>query len=235
MHAPHNVADHKVVTPDFATISKSTVASIERRVRGLCLRYADRLPFHGWHHVSFVRAKAAYFAAENGANTSVVETAALVHDVNYLVQRNSPAAAGHSLRMDLLSACGVPDDVARWIDDIIDEAEMCTRGPHISLEGQALSDADTLFKALPITPVMLSHRYLEENDLSLRELADKIVGEQQDVHDQGFYFYNAEAAASYGRWAKANLELWQCIREAVDDPVVEELLDAVNEVDAAAS
>ncbi|GAA4551275.1 HD family phosphohydrolase [Amycolatopsis samaneae] len=217
------------------TIPPSVVTAVEHRVRQLCWRYAKRLPFHGWHHVSFVRAKALGFAGYNGADGSVVEVAALVHDVNYLVLRNSPAAAGRDLRLDILAECGVPEKVARWIDRIVDEAEMATRGRDISLEAQALSDADTLFKALPVTPVVLAHRYLRENDLSLRELADKIVGEQCDVHDEGYYFYNPEAAATYSRWAMANLQLWQCIKEAVDDPTVAELLDAVHAVDAEAA
>ena len=209
------------------TIDQAIVDAVGNRVHRLCRQYADRLQFHGWHHVSFVRAKAISFAAHNGADRSAVEVAALVHDVNYLVRRNSPAAAGRSLRLEILAECGVPADVARWIDEIVDEAEMATRGRDISLEAQALSDADTLFKALPVTPVVLAHRYLRENGLSLRELADKIVGEQCDVHDEGYYFYNPEAAATYSRWATANLQLWQCIKEAVDDPTVAELLDAV--------
>lgn len=214
-----------------STIPSQTIEAVEHHVRRLCWRYADKLQFHGWHHVSFVRAKAAGFADHNGADRAVVEVAALVHDVNYIVHRNSPAAAGRDLRMGILRECGVEETVARWIDEIIDEAEMATRGRHISLEAQALSDADTLFKALPVTPVVLAHRYLRENGLSLRELAHKIVGEQRDVHDSGYYFYNPKAAENYSRWALANLQLWQCIKEAVDDPTVVELLDAVHAVD----
>jgi uncharacterized protein len=215
-----------------SAVDSAVIADIEQRVRQLCWRNARSLPFHGWHHVSFVRTKAVTFADHNGSDVGVVEVAALVHDVNYLVLRNSPAAAGQDLRLGMLADAGVDDAVARWIDDIIDEAEMANRGRHISLEAQALSDADTLFKALPVTPVVLAHKYLTENGLSLRQLADKIVGEQVDVHDEGYYFYNPEAAATYSRWAMANLELWQCIKEAVDDPSVAELLTAV---DAAAS
>ncbi|MEU7788303.1 HD family phosphohydrolase [Amycolatopsis sp. NPDC049159] len=218
-----------------STIDHVIVDAVEGRVRRLCRQYAERLQFHGWHHVSFVRAKAGGFARHNGADPAVVEVAALVHDVNYLVLRNSPASAGRNLRLEILAECGVPPHVSRWIDEIVDEAEMATRGRDISLEAQALSDADTLFKALPVTPVVLAHRYLRENGLSLRELANKIVGEQCDVHDEGYYFYNPEAAATYSRWATANLQLWQCIKEAVDDPTVVELLDAVHAVDALAS
>ncbi|MCU1683870.1 MAG: family phosphohydrolase [Amycolatopsis sp.] len=217
------------------SVGQSVIEDVEQRVRQLCWRNARTLPFHGWHHVSFVRTKAVGFAGHNGADAAVVEVAALVHDVNYLVLRNSPAAAGKDLRLGMLADAGVDETVARWIDDIIEEAEMASRGRHISLEAQALSDADTLFKALPVTPVVLAHKYLTENGLSLRELADKIVGEQVDVHDDGYYFYNPEAAATYSRWATANLELWQCIKQAVDDPSVAELLDAVHAVDIAAA
>jgi uncharacterized protein len=209
-------------------IAPSVVDAIDADVRGICTRYAARLQFHGWHHVSFVRSKAARFAVLNGAEVSVVESAALVHDVNYLVRRNSKASAGQGLRRAILIRAGVAPSVAGWIDRIVDEAEMATRGRNISLEAQALSDADTLFKALPVTPVVLAHKYLEENGIGLRELANKICGEQQSVHDDGFYFYNPEAAAMYTRWATANLQLWQCIRESLDDADVEDLLDAVS-------
>ncbi|WP_216216487.1 HD family phosphohydrolase [Amycolatopsis aidingensis] len=222
MRAHNTTADGTTLAE--GTVSQTALAVIEHRVRQLCRRYAERLPFHGWHHVDFVRSKAVEFAGQNGADVAVVEAAALLHDVNYLVLRNSPAAAGRDLRLGVLADAAVPAGYARWIDEIIDEAEMATRGRHISVEAQALSDADTLFKALPVTPVMLAHRYLHENGISLRELAHKIVGEQCDVHDEGYYFYNPEAAATYSRWAMANLELWQCIKESLDDTAVQHLL-----------
>jgi uncharacterized protein len=208
------------------TVPFEATERVANRVRYLCQKAGD-LPFHGWHHVSFVRDKGAMFATANGADSSVVATAALVHDLNYLVRRNSAAAAGETLRMRILAEAGVRARVARWIDDVVVEAEMATRHRDISLEAQALSDADTLFKALPITPVLLAHRYLAENGVSLRELATKIVGEQRGVHDAGFYFYSREAAAAYSHWATANLELWQCVMEALDDPSVNELLAAI--------
>ncbi|GLZ36969.1 HD family phosphohydrolase [Actinokineospora sp. NBRC 105648] len=214
-------------TAIVGAVEQESIRHVERRVRALCTRYARKLPFHGWHHVSFVRDKAVEFAALNGSDVSVVETAALVHDVNYLVRRNSTAAAGSGLRMAVLAGAGVPRPVADWIDALVDEAEMRTRHRDISREAQALSDADTLFKALPVTPVVLAHKYLAENGVSLRELADKIVGEQRDAHDEGFYFYSPAAATAYSRWATANLELWQCIKESLDDPTVERLLTAV--------
>lgn len=218
--------DTSTVHPIF-TVSPTALSEVERAVRALCADSALMLPFHGWHHVSFVRSKGAVFAKHNGSDVALVETAALVHDVNYMVRRNSLAEDGRTLRMRILAEAGVSDEVAEHIDEIVCEAEMRTRHRDISLPAQALSDADTLFKALPVTPVMLAHKYLDENGVSLRELATKIVGEQRGVHAEGYYFYSQQAAAMYSRWATANLELWQCIVESLDDPSVAELLTAV--------
>ncbi|HEU5472768.1 MAG TPA: HD family phosphohydrolase [Actinophytocola sp.] len=215
-------------TDGVSTLSRASIDAVSGHVHTLCQRYAQRLPFHGWHHVSFVRAKAVEFAEANGADAGLVEVAALVHDVNYIVARNSAAVAGRRLRLQILALADVDPAAATRIDEIVREAEMATRHRDISLEAQALSDADTLFKALPVTPVVLAHRYLAENGVSLRELANKIVTEQQVVHDDGYYFYNPEAAAMYSRWAEANLQLWRCIRESLDDPTVEQLLRAVS-------
>ena len=202
--------------------------AVEREVRLLYARHDTRLPFHGWHHVRFVRDKATEFAARNGSDIQLVAVAALVHDVNYVVRRNSGAAAGRELRIELLTTAGAPAELAERVDRIVCEAEMASRHRGISLEAQALSDADTLFKALPITPVVLAHRYLAETGTSLRGLARKIVGEQQGPFDQGFYFYDPEAAQLYCGWALANLQLWQCILESLDDPVVGDLVAAVD-------
>ena len=222
-------AENTVPAPlAVSRVPRAALDAVERQVRRLCRRYAQRLQFHGWHHVSFVRAKAVEFARENGSDVGAVETAALVHDLNYIVRRNSPAGEGRRLRLEVLAGAGVAKPVAGWIDRIVREAEMAVRHRDISLEAQALSDADTLFKALPVTPVVLAHRYLAENGVSLRELAEKIVREQQDVHESGYYFYNPGASATYSRWAATNLQLWQCIKESLDDPTVERLLNAVS-------
>jgi uncharacterized protein len=218
--------ENGVLYPTF-TVSPDAVDEVGRQVRALCEGNSAKLPFHGWHHVSFVRSKGAVFAKHNGSDVALVETAALVHDVNYVARRNSLAEDGRTLRMGILARAGVADAVAEHIDEIVCEAEMRTRHRDISLPAQALSDADTLFKALPVTPVMLAHKYLDENGVSLRELATKIVGEQRGVHEEGYYFYSPQAAAMYSRWATANLELWQCIVESLDDPSVAELLTAV--------
>lgn len=224
--------EQPVTTParsaDGSAVPARAAEGVRHRVERLYSRHRDRLPFHGWHHVHFVSAKGREFAELNGADAGLVDVAGLVHDLNYLVQRDSAASAGRYLRMNLLARAGVSLEVARRIDDIVCEAEMSTRGRDISLEAQALSDADTLFKAVPITPVLLAHRYLTENGVSLRRLANKIVGDQQRAYDQGFYFYNPTVAARYSEWARANLRLWQCIAESLDDPCVEALVGAID-------
>ena len=208
-------------------IPRSVIADVEQRVRRLCEDLAAKLQFHGWHHVSFVRDKSVHFAGRNGAAADIVEVAALVHDLNYMVRRNSLPTDGEALRRKVLFVAGVSLGDIEWIERIVVDAEMRTRSRDISLEAQALSDADTLFKALPVTPVVLAHKYLQENGITLRELAHKIVGEQVGKADEGYYFYDSEAAATYTKWAETNLLLWKCIVESLDDPCVEDLLTKV--------
>jgi uncharacterized protein len=93
----------------------------------------------------------------------------------------------------------------------------------------ALSDADTLFKALPITPVVLAPLYMRETGKTLRELADKIVGEQVPLRDDGIYFYSDSAKKKYESWGETNLALWVGIRDALDDPSVLDLIEQVGQ------
>jgi len=75
---------------------------------------------------------------------------------------------------------------------------------------------------------VLAHRYLAETGTSLRWLARKIVREQQGRLEQGFYFHDRDAAALYSGWAVASLTLWGCILESLDDPIVDDLVRAVD-------
>lgn len=206
-------------------IAPEVVHSVNDAVRSTYRSFDRPLPFHGWHHIEFVREKALEFAERNGADRSIVEIAALVHDLNYLVEPDSPARAGRQLRHRVLLAAGVAPGDRQRVEDVVQEAETCRRGADITMEAQALSDADTVYKVLPITPVMLSHRYLAETGVDLAALAKKITTEQRPLQEQGIYFYDPQAAIRYGRWASANLNLWEAIVEAVDEPAVQRLLE----------
>jgi uncharacterized protein len=185
------------------------------------------VPFHGWHHVVFVAANARRFAGELSADSVRAEIAGLVHDVNYLVASRSHASSGRFLRHKVLSDIGMTADSIAAIEDIVVAAETRSRGKDISPEAMALSDADTLFKALPITPVILAPLYMRETGSSLRELAEKIVGEQVPLRDSGIYFYSDSAKKKYERWGDVNLALWTCILDALDDVSVMELVQEV--------
>jgi uncharacterized protein len=147
--------------------------------------------------------------------------------LNYLVRKNSEPEAGRRLRRRFLTDAGYGQPEIARVEDIIEEAHTATRTARISVEGSALSDADTLFKALPMTPVVFSHLYLSENGVGLRELGRKILDEQLPLVEQGIYFYNPELSERYLPWAQANIALWQQIMASLDDPDVQFLLDAV--------
>jgi uncharacterized protein len=211
-----------------ATRRDSKVEDLETAVRKLYKSAKDHLPFHGWHHIEFVRTKAVQFAKERRANPMLVAAAALVHDLNYVVRTNSTPGAGRQLRHEYLAGAGFGlPDIAR-VEEIINEAHTATRSESISPEGAALSDADTLFKALPMTPVVFSHLYLAENGIGLRELAEKIVKEQLPLMEEGIYFYDPAVRDRYIPWAEANMRLWQEIMDSLDDP---DIVDLLREID----
>jgi uncharacterized protein len=186
------------------------------------------VPYHGWHHVTFVSAKAIEFARELGADGNVVEVAALVHDLNYLVDPKTSASGGATIRRSILVNAGISDHQVGIIEQVVIEAEMSSRGADIVPEAKALSDADTLFKALPLTPVLLAPLYMKETGRSIRELAAKIVDEQTPLYKKGIYFYSASARQRYTAWGGANLELWRQILDCLDDPDVLRLLEMVS-------
>lgn len=204
------------------------VEDLETAVRKLYKSAKDHLPFHGWHHISFVKKKAVQFAERRQANPLLVAAASLVHDLNYVVRSNSEPEDGRKLRQRYLRNAGFRKDEIDRVEEIINEAHTATRSESISPEGSALSDADTLFKALPVTPVVFSHLYLAENGIGLRELAEKIVGEQEPLIEKNIYFYDDKVRAEYIPWAEANMKLWQAIMKALDDDDVVELLSEVN-------
>lgn len=191
--------------------------------------FSRKLTFHGWPHVSFVAKNARKFAVELKADSSIAEIAGLVHDVNYLVDARSGASEGRLLRAKILRDAGLNSESISMVENVVVTAQTHARGPNISREAMALSDADTLFKALPITPVILSPLYMKETGRSLRELAEKIVSEQVPLRDGEIYFYSESAKKRYEDWGDANLRLWRFILESLDDPSVVELVDQMEE------
>lgn len=211
-------------------ITNQHVQQIEHRLQILYAEHNADLPFHGWHHVRFVTAKSIMFANELGADPLLVEAAALVHDLNYIADPTSGAQGGTELRARILREVGLPNSSIALIEETVLQAETASRDANITREARALSDADTLFKALPITPVVLAPLYMRETKRSLRTLAEKIVGEQVPLMSDDIYFYSKSATEKYRSWGRANLALWRCILDSLDDPDVVRVLDDVEQI-----
>lgn len=200
------------------------LTALRDRLEVLYREHKERLLFHGWHHIVFVSKKAKEFAESIGADVFLSESAGLVHDLNYVVEVNSNPDRGAELRAQMLGECGYTQDEQERIEKIVMEEHTATRGKDLSPEGMALSDADTLFKALPVTPVLFSSKYIEESRVDIEKLSEKIVGEQRPLFDSGIYFYTDMAKGRYLEWAKVNLALWENIRESLKDEDVQEML-----------
>ncbi|KKQ61247.1 MAG: hypothetical protein US81_C0008G0009 [Parcubacteria group bacterium GW2011_GWE2_38_18] len=195
---------------------------LNKRLKAIYGGRSDLL-FHGWHHIDFVTRKATEFAGLEKADLFLVEAAALTHDLNFVVKINSEVRAGKKLRTQLLQDSGFDLVETKRIEEIINEAHTATRGKKISLEGKCLSDADSLFKVLPITPMMFTSKYIQENKVDIKILASKILTEQKKLLKNNIYFYT-KAANKYLGWARVNLQLWENVQDSLKDPDVRELL-----------
>lgn len=192
---------------------------------------SSEMLFHGWHHIYFVAKKAVQFAEGYDVNKEYIEAAALTHDLNYLVAVNSEPEVGRDMRLAELAKAGFSTDEAETIDAIIMEEHIATRHKDISQSAKILSDADTLFKALPTTPIVLAGHFIIENQIDIQKLARKIVSEQKPLMEQDIYFYTPKAKEKYLKWAKVNPMLWEHVEEALDDEDVKELLDIARRLD----
>jgi hypothetical protein len=186
-------------------------------IRSLLHTNRDTLRYHGWPHIRFVATHAIDFAQRHALDETLVGSAALVHDLNYIVRPNSAPSAGFGIAAEQLAAVGFPQPHIDRVAQMVNEAYTAVRGPQITPEAACLSDADSLFKALPFTPLLLVRAYMQENGVTIQDMAAKIVAEQKPLLDGGHYFYLATARDRYEEWARANIMLWQRTLDALAD------------------
>lgn len=187
----------------------------------------SELLFHGWHHISFVTRKALEFADEfNGINREYVEAAALTHDLNYLVDTTTEVEAGKELRKEHLTKVGYNQDEINILEKIVyDGTSIHSGNENISNESKALSDADKLFKVLPVGPIILSGRYITETKVNLHTWAERIIRYQKPLLDNGTYFWTTAAKDKYLDWARLNLAWVEQVQDSLSDPDIQSFLE----------
>jgi len=191
------------------------------------------LLFHGWHHICLAARKSVEFAEELGVDKEIVEAAALTHDLNYLVNTQTTGPeAGADLRRQYLSEANFSEAEIGKIDAICMEEHTAYRHANISDEAKALSDADSLFKIMPVGPILFSSKFITETKVDLRAWAERIIREQKPLMEQGTYFYTKAANEKYLAWAKTNLELVEQVLASLDDPAIVEMLDIAYRLEA---
>ncbi len=196
-----------------------------KNLKELYASHQEELLFHGWHHITFVTRKALEFSAEFKVDLELLEAAALTHDLNYIVDTTSAVDDGKILRIKELEKAGYSPSEIESIEQTVHESSTENRDADISNLAKALSDADALFKVLPVGPMILSSRFISETKVDLRKWADRILREQQPLLDQGIYFYTDIARKRYLDWAKLNLQWVTMVRDSLDDSDVQVFLD----------
>jgi uncharacterized protein len=201
-------------------------AKLATQLEELYGSYKDTLLFHGWHHIYFVARKSVEFASEFNVDKEIIEAAALTHDLNYIVDTTTTGPeAGTKLREKYLSQAGFSNDEISEINAIILEEHVAYRHANISDAAKVLSDADSLFKVMPLNPVLFSSKFITETKIDLRAWATRIIKEQKPLLDEGIYFYTDIAKRKYLAWAETDLQLVAQVLESLDDPDIQEMLD----------
>lgn len=189
------------------------MSHLHDEVRRLYRNHGAAMPFHSWAHVEFVHDTSSRFAAARGADRWLTEGAALVHDLDHLPIGGGDAVSTGRFRASMLDDCGFAGRAIAVIEAIIEESRSSTGGP-LGAEAAALCDADTIFRVLPLSPIAISHRFLTENGVSLRELAKRIVEEQRPLRERGIVFHDPRVDDRYRSWAEANLQIWAQVLDA---------------------
>lgn len=212
-------------------MTTSRTNTLATALKELYYTHARTLLFHGWHHIYLTAKKAVEFADEfPEVDKELLEAAALTHDLNYLVKTNTAPEVGKELREQYLTKAGFNSSEIAAVEAIVMEGHTGTRHATISHAAKALSDADSLFKIMPLTPIIFSSHYIVENKVDIHQWADKIIQEQKPLMEQGIYFYTKKANEKYLEWAKTDLALVEQVKESLDDPAIKEMLDIAYEL-----
>jgi len=190
-----------------------------------------KLLFHGWHHVQFVNNKAIEFATELNCDIEKVAVGSLLHDLNYIFSDKLEPEAARSQIIEFIIKSGYSDEYANNIADMIEDTHLAYRGTRVlSNEAKALADADTLFKAIPTTPILFASKFLTQTKYDVEKLGHKVVEEQKPLMDSDTYFYTDVAKRKYLKWAKTNLTLWENVLEALNDKDIKEMLQTASDL-----
>jgi uncharacterized protein len=119
---------------------------IEKTERVVRAKLGEESTGHDWWHAERVRATALRIAAEENADTFVVELAALLHDVDDY-KFSGDEHSGPRFARDHLLSVDVSETVANHVSQIIHRISF--KGARVaqldlSLEGKCLQDADRL-------------------------------------------------------------------------------------------
>lgn len=191
----------------------------------------SKLLFHGWHHIQFVHNKAIEFATELKCDVEKVAVSALVHDLNYIFSDKLEPEAARAQIIVYVSKAGYDQKYSEEVADLIEDGHLAYRGSReLSDEAKALADADTLFKALPTTPILFASKFMKQNSYPVEKWAAKVIDEQKPLIESGNYFYTKSAKDKYLSWAVVNLQMVETVQESLKDNDVKEMLKTASDL-----
>lgn len=110
-------------------------------------KFAGEGTGHDWYHIDRVRRMAIMLATEEGADTQIVELAALLHDIDDWKFNGGDVDAGPKAAAEWITSIGGSPALAEQISKIVHEVTFKGAGvetPTSSLEAAVVQDADRL-------------------------------------------------------------------------------------------
>lgn len=100
---------------------------------------------HDWWHVDRVRKTALLLQQAEGGDVTVIELAALLHDISDHKFNGGDYERGSKIARQLLRDTGYAPEIAAQVGEIIERVSYSSnRGPMTTVEGKIVQDADRL-------------------------------------------------------------------------------------------
>ena len=125
----------------------NTLQVIEQTEKMIREKFENEGTGHDWFHIDRVRRMALLIALEEGADTQLVELAALVHDIDDWKFNDGDADKGPVAARKWITSIGGSEGLAQTIGDIISETTFKGAGVETnttSIESACVQDADRL-------------------------------------------------------------------------------------------
>ncbi len=143
------------------------------KLEALCMELFGAIGCHGWEHVTRVRAMAATIGEREGADTVIIDAAALFHDTKR--REDDHASASAKFAEETLLGEGFSTTFAKAVSSAISTHSFSAKRTAKTIEAKVLADADRI-DAMGALGIYRTIQYNLEHGLPASRVAEHIRG-----------------------------------------------------------